>query len=141
MVKQYIQQALVTAGLQSAGGIVLFGPDAALPHGSGTDRTLSTKEFVLMDVGGTLHGYHSDITRTFALENSDIKTIDLIVWFAVQEAQRAAHMVAINGSVASGVDKAARTILDQARYSQYFTHRLGHGTLWQSPFELYLSLY
>ena len=37
--------------------------DAAFPHGSGTDRELKKTEFVLVDCGGSLHGYQSDVTR------------------------------------------------------------------------------
>jgi Xaa-Pro aminopeptidase len=37
--------------------------NAALPHGSGTDRVLQQDEFALFDCGGSLHGYISDVTR------------------------------------------------------------------------------
>jgi len=37
--------------------------NAALPHGSGSDRMLGPTDLALFDCGGTLHGYHSDITR------------------------------------------------------------------------------
>ena len=145
-IRLMLGKALQSAGLQSADsvGIVLFGADAALPHGGATDRVLTKNDFVLIDVGGTLHGYHSDITRTFALEKSEIATVDLVAWYAVQLAQRSAHSVAMNGvllspsllvrspkvdagTIASAVDRAARDILTRERYGEYFTHRLGHG--------------
>lgn len=46
--------------------------NAALPHGSGTDRTLKEGDFILVDVGGTLHGYVSDITRVCSLLNRSL---------------------------------------------------------------------
>lgn len=42
---------------------VYISENAALPHGSGSDRVLGKEDFVLFDVGGALYGYHSDITR------------------------------------------------------------------------------
>src|ERR1700761_573283 len=102
-IRRMLGKALQLAGLQSADstGIVLFGADAALPHGGATDRELTKNDLVLIDVGGTLHGYHSDITRTFALEKSEIATVDLVAWYTVQLAQRSAHNVAKNGVLLS----------------------------------------
>lgn len=78
-----ISQALTSAGLSGGSGLVLFGGDmlhwylqydvhkangmstenAALPHGSGTDKTLGPSDYALIDCGGSLHGYKSDVTR------------------------------------------------------------------------------
>ena len=41
----------------------LLSENAALPHGSGTDRVLGKSDFILIDGGGSLHGYVSDVTR------------------------------------------------------------------------------
>src|SRR5437899_4919048 len=46
------------------GSLALFGPDAAFPHGTTRPQPLKAGEVVLMDGGGKLHGYSSDITRT-----------------------------------------------------------------------------
>jgi hypothetical protein len=43
--------------------------NAALPHGAGTDRALKKHDFTLIDTGGTLHGYHSDVTRVIFLRS------------------------------------------------------------------------
>lgn len=37
--------------------------NAALPHGSGTDKTLKPPDFALFDCTASLHGYWSDVTR------------------------------------------------------------------------------
>ena len=126
-VNAMIKEAIQSTGLETDGGLVLFGPDAALPHGTGTDRVLTAHDFVLVDAGGTLHGYWSDVTRTFAVQGSRIYTKDLDVWYIVQAAQRAAHQSARRGTRASQVDHAARIVIEQARYGPAFTHRLGHG--------------
>lgn len=63
---EILKQALNDAGLVGGGGLVLFGDDAARPHGGGVDRSLAKNELILIDVGGSLHGYVSDITRVSA---------------------------------------------------------------------------
>ncbi len=92
------------------------------PHGSATPKRLGPADFVLIDVGGTLHGYHSDISRTFALDNSEIETVDLVAWYAVQSAQLAAHSVAKNGTPTGAVDRAARTHSGQGTLWSVFSH-------------------
>jgi Xaa-Pro aminopeptidase len=51
--------------------------NAALPHGSGTDRVLGKTDFILIDTGGVLFGYHSDVTRV-RRSSSVVKTTDLL---------------------------------------------------------------
>ncbi|KAI0810935.1 peptidase M24 [Irpex lacteus] len=125
--KTLIRDALTAAGLKSLDSIVLFGPGAALPHGTGTDRTLEKKDYVLIDCGGELHGYHSDVTRTFALETSTIPLGHLDIWGVVYTAQSAAIAAAHNGSVTADVDRAARLVVESEGFGGWFTHRLGHG--------------
>jgi Xaa-Pro aminopeptidase len=122
-----ITEAIRATGQETNGALVLFGPNAALPHGSGTDRTLGIHDLILIDAGGSLHGYFSDITRTFALKDSLIRAVDLVAWYVVHEAQKAAHDTAKEGVRAMEVDRAARLVIELARYGPSFTHRLGHG--------------
>jgi Xaa-Pro aminopeptidase len=126
-VKSMMVDAIRATGQETEGPLVLFGPDAAFPHGAGTDRVLGVHDFVLIDAGGSLHGYWSDITRTFALKESLIRTVDLVAWFVVQGAQQAAHKIARAGVRGMDVDHAARMVIEEARYGPAFTHRLGHG--------------
>ncbi|TBU50944.1 Creatinase/aminopeptidase [Dichomitus squalens] len=125
--RQLVVRALTAAGLKDAFALTLFGENAALPHGSGTDATLGKHEFVLIDTGGSLHGYHSDVTRTFALSHSEIPLRYQALWHTVHAAQRAAIVTASNGTVTAAVDGAARKIIKDAGYGEFFTHRLGHG--------------
>ncbi|RPD66302.1 peptidase M24 [Lentinus tigrinus ALCF2SS1-7] len=126
-VKQLMQIALSAAGLADASSLVLFGENAALPHGAGTDRALGKHDFILIDTGGALHGYYSDTTRTFALESSTIPLRYQALWHSVHAAQRQAMLVAKNGTITASVDHAARKIIKDAGYGEFFTHRLGHG--------------
>ncbi|EJD53292.1 Creatinase/aminopeptidase [Auricularia subglabra TFB-10046 SS5] len=122
-----LTKALIEAGLKSGFGLVLFGDDAARPHGGGVDRTLGKHDLVLIDAGGSLHGYSSDITRTFALPDSEIPSKHLEIWYIVHAAQAAALSAAKAGGKTGDVDKRARTIINATGYGKYFTHRLGHG--------------
>jgi Xaa-Pro aminopeptidase len=113
--------------LVSSSNISTSTENASLPHGSGTDRTLAPNDLILFDIGGSLHGYYSDLTRTFALRDSHIPTQALEKWFLVQSAQQAAARAAKEGALASDVDAAARNTIEEEGLGRWFTHRLGHG--------------
>ncbi|KAI0306784.1 peptidase M24 [Multifurca ochricompacta] len=125
--RRLLQRALASAGLRGGDGLVLFGENAALPHGSGTDRALGPSDLILIDSGGSLHGYESDVTRTFYLGESRPTRRHVKLWNLVREAQALAMDTAHAGTVTSAVDKAAREFLKRFGVAQYFTHRLGHG--------------
>jgi Xaa-Pro dipeptidase len=113
----------------TGGALVLFGPDAAFPHGTTQPRPLARGDVVLIDGGGRLHGYASDITRTavFGARPTDRQRA---VWDAVRRAQQAAFEAARPGVEAQAVDAAARKVIEDAGFGpgyRYFTHRLGHG--------------
>jgi len=84
-------------------------------------------------MGGTLHGYYSDIIRTFALRNSRIPTQALEKWFLIQTAQQVAARAAKEGALASDV-------IAGKGLGKWFTHRLGHGK-WCDIYRNYLSWY
>ncbi|KAG9098811.1 hypothetical protein FRC06_005951 [Ceratobasidium sp. 370] len=121
--------ALGTAGLQNTFALVQFGENAALPHGSGSDRVLRADDMVLIDTGGSLYNYESDVTRTFALPGSVVPAEHVRLWETVAKVQAHAFSVARRGVEARAVDQAARSYMDdqQAGMSRYFSHRLGHG--------------
>ncbi|KAF8436944.1 peptidase M24, structural domain-containing protein [Boletus edulis BED1] len=121
---QMVDEALAVAGLTERWGTE---ENAALPHGTGTDRVLGRSDFILIDTGGVLFGYHSDVTRTFQLEESEIPEDYARIWWDVHAAQTAAMRVARAGVITAEVDKAARAELARRGLSPYFTHRLGHG--------------
>jgi len=111
------------------GSLVLFGPDAAFPHGTTKPRPLRKGDVVLIDGGGRLFGYCSDITRkgVFGAPPTDRQRH---VWEVVRRAQQAAFEAAKPGAEAQSVDAAARRVVAEAGFGpdyKYFTHRLGHG--------------
>jgi Xaa-Pro aminopeptidase len=111
------------------GALVLFGPDAAFPHGTTRPRPLRRGDVVLIDGGGRLHGYASDITRTGVFGAPPTER-QRRVWDIVRRAQQAAFDAARPGVEAQTVDAAARRVVEEAGFGpdyRYFTHRVGHG--------------
>ncbi|MBI3655557.1 MAG: aminopeptidase P family protein [Acidobacteria bacterium] len=107
------------------GGLVQFGSNTAVPHGEPTDRKLAPGDVVIFDIGMRIEGYTSDITRTclYKERNAEVEKIFDIVL----RAQRAGQAAASPGVTCEAVDDAARRVIQEAGYEQYFTHRLGHG--------------
>jgi Xaa-Pro dipeptidase len=111
------------------GSLVLFGADAAFPHGTTRPQPLKSGEVVLMDGGGRLHGYSSDITRTGVFGAPPTRR-QREVWDIVRRAQEAALQAARPGAECQAVDAAARKVVVDAGFGpdyRYFTHRVGHG--------------
>jgi Xaa-Pro dipeptidase len=107
------------------GGLVQFGPSAALPHGAPGDRALERGDVVLIDAGCKVRGYTSDVTRTvsFGAPKDEVRK----VYDAVDRAQRAGIEALRAGAAGEEVDRAARRVIEEAGYGAFFTHRLGHG--------------
>jgi len=124
-------------GVEPFFDLVLFGENAACPHcSSSSQRKLNALEdFILIDVGVHLHGYSSDVCRTFLLPNHTTDLIDplspmakkLEVWQIVMDAQTASLEAFHPGAFAADIDLAARKVIESAGYGRGFTHRLGHG--------------
>jgi len=105
--------------------IVLIGPRSALPHGTPGDRPVQPGDLLLFDFGVSVEGYASDITRTFAMGRLDDELRR--VYDVVKRANEAGRQAARPGVEIQEVDRAARQVIVDAGYGQYFTHRAGHG--------------
>jgi Xaa-Pro dipeptidase len=111
------------------GALVLFGPDAAFPHGTEKPRPLRPGDVVLVDGGCRLHGYSSDITRT-AVYGAPPSDRQRRIWDLVRKAQQAAFAAARPGVPCEAIDAAARRVIEEGGFGpgyKYLTHRLGHG--------------
>lgn len=104
---------------------VLFGEKSAMPHGKPGARKLQEGDIVLFDLGVVLNGYCSDITRTFAYGSITEKQKE--IYQTVLEGQLAALEVSHPGTAMREVDLAARNVITNAGYGDYFSHRVGHG--------------
>lgn len=119
--------------------IVSFGENSANPHASPGDRVLKEGDLVLIDWGAAYQGYFSDITRVFAM--GDVQPeLEKIAQF-VAEANAAARQAVKPGIPASAVDQAARQVITQAGYGEFFIHRTGHGLGREAHEEPYISQY
>jgi len=105
--------------------IVVAGPNAASPHAVPSDRPIQSSETIVVDCGAVVGGYPADITRTFAIGELDPELSH--VYEVVRAANVAGRAAAGPGVPAEGVDRAARAVIEEAGYGEYFTHRTGHG--------------
>ena len=107
------------------GPIVSAGPNGASPHAVPTERPLQTGDLLVIDWGCLVDGYPSDITRTFAV--GPIDTELRRVYETVKLANLQGVSISRPGATGQDVDRAAREVIDDAGYSEYFIHRTGHG--------------
>jgi Xaa-Pro dipeptidase len=110
--------------------IVLFGEATAFPHGVSHVQTLQSGDTVLIDTGCKLHGYISDITRTYVY--GPISARQRAVWNSEKKAQQAAFDAAQLGVPCEAVDQAARRALEADGFGPGYKlpglpHRTGHG--------------
>ena len=105
--------------------LIAAGPHGAFPHHHSGETALKQGDAVVIDIGASLNGYKSDITRmVFLGEPPDdfLRAHD-----AVRKANEVGRAAVRPGVTAATVDAAARGALEQAGYGRYFTHRTGHG--------------
>ena len=104
--------------------IVVSGPNTSMPHGVAGERVICKGDFITMDFGAMYQGYCSDMTRTvavgFATEEMEK------VYNTVLEAQLAGLSVSKAGVPGCEVDAAARKVIGDAGYGEYFGHGYGH---------------
>jgi len=105
--------------------IVATGANSAIPHHRPTDAVLAAGDFVKIDFGALVCGYHSDMTRTFVLAPAAQWQLDL--YELVAASQRAGREAVKPGVALRDVDAASRRVIADAGYADKFTHGLGHG--------------
>ena len=122
-----VQSAHQRLGFTGGAGVQV-GEYSALPHGSVQPQVIRDGTILLMDGGCSVEGYASDISRTFVLG----KPTDRMkkIFEIDRRAQDAALAAARPGVPCEAVDRAARTVVEDAGFGPdyaYFTHRVGHG--------------
>ncbi|WP_369195252.1 aminopeptidase P family protein [Streptomyces djakartensis] len=105
--------------------IVASGPNGANPHHEAGDRVIERGDTVVLDFGGLREGYGSDTSRTVHVgEPTDEERR---VHDVVRAAQEAGFRAVRPGAACQDVDRAARAVIADAGYGEYFIHRTGHG--------------
>lgn len=105
--------------------IVATGANSAIPHHRPTDAVLASGDFVKIDFGALVCGYHSDMTRTFVLEKAADWQHE--IYTLVEASQRAGREALAPGVALKDVDAASRQVIVDAGYGETFSHGLGHG--------------
>ena len=110
--------------------IVLFGKATAYPHGVPYSQTLQEGDMVLLDMGATVGGYYSDITRTYVFGEPTPRQRK--IWELERRTQNAVFDTAQVGVSCETLDNAARNCLTEAGFGPGYKtpglpHRTGHG--------------
>lgn len=105
--------------------LIASGPNGAYPHHHSGERRLQKGDAIILDIGASLNGYQSDITRMVHLGEPSAEF--LRVHAAVLEANQRAMAAVRPGLTASEIDNIARNTLETAGYGPFFIHRTGHG--------------
>ena len=131
MTERQVAALLMTEMLRGGGEelsfppIVVAGPNSVSPHATPSDRPIGPGETIVVDCGITVGGYAADITRTFAI--GELEPEMARVYEVVRAANAAGRAAVRPGVPAEAVDQAARAVIEEAGYGEYFIHRTGHG--------------
>jgi Xaa-Pro dipeptidase len=131
-VASFLAAAHLKAGFDGgpAFSIVLFGEPTAYPHGVPYPQVLKEGDVVLVDVGAPLHGYVSDITRSYVFGTPNARQRE--IWDLSKRAQAAGFAAARPGAPCATIDEACRGVVTAAGFGPGYKvpglpHRTGHG--------------
>ncbi|MBQ8426610.1 MAG: aminopeptidase P family protein [Clostridia bacterium] len=125
--KDRLENLMISFGAEGVSfeTIVAFGANSAVPHHQTGDTVLADNTVVLVDMGCTVNGYCSDITRTAFFGTPDKEFLDC--YQAVLAANVMAEEKIYSGVSGKEADAFARDFLKEKGLDKYFTHSLGHG--------------
>jgi Xaa-Pro aminopeptidase len=131
-VAREVRERLVDEGHDQAHfAIVGSGPNSASPHHEASDRIIEAGEPIVLDIGGALGGYGSDVTRTLWVTGGDQANGPdprfRALFDVLYRAQATGSEAVRPGVPCEAIDAAARAVIDAAGYGEAFFHRTGHG--------------
>lgn len=129
-VRKLMSEAQSALGGEGTWNMALFGTASAYPHGTSQPQQIVEGQIVLMDCGCSVHGYRSDISRTFVYGEPSDRQRE--VWNTVRKGQQIAFETATLGTPAGKVDDAVRSYYESLGYGPAYatpglSHRTGHG--------------
>jgi Xaa-Pro aminopeptidase len=119
------QMKMLGAEKPSVDTIIAAGAHSALPHSHPSAHQIGAKELLLIDMGASLEGYASDMTRVTHLGEPPKRIREM--YRAVLESQMAGIAAVRNGVTAGKVDSATRNVLKKYKLDKAFVHSTGHG--------------
>ncbi len=125
-----VRERLVAEGHDSAAfSIVGSGPNSASPHHEASERVVEAGEPIVFDIGGTIGGYGSDVTRTIWVSGGEAEPDAEFrhLYGVVQRAQEQAVAAVRPGVTCERIDAVARDVITAEGYGPRFIHRTGHG--------------
>ncbi|MBQ2848307.1 MAG: aminopeptidase P family protein [Clostridia bacterium] len=105
--------------------IAVSGKNSSMPHGVPSYKKIENGDFITMDYGAVVGGYHSDMTRTVAVGGVSSKQAE--VYETVLNAQKKSLEILKAGVACKDADAAARDVIAKAGYGEFFGHGTGHG--------------
>ena len=126
-IRNFLEQRMREYGADDIAfaSIVASGPNSAIPHHEPTDRELQAGDFLKIDFGAKVDGYHADCTRTAVVGKPAEWQAEL--HSAVTSAQGAGRKTIQSSIQFAEVEMAVNQSLRESGYLDYFTHGLGHG--------------
>ena len=106
--------------------IIASGKHSSMPHAGQTEKKIEKGDFVIIDWGGEADGYYSDMTRTLLMQGTDIAR-KREIYNIVNRARQKAISEVVEGRQSSEVDAAARGLIKDSGYGDFFGHGTGHG--------------
>jgi Xaa-Pro aminopeptidase len=142
-VAREVRERLLAEGHEvSEFSIVASGPNSASPHHDAGERVIQGGEPIVVDIGGQVEGYGSDITRTLWVTGGDATAGPdpefLRLYEVLQRAQAVASEAVRPGVACEAIDAAARDVITEAGFGPNFFHRTGHGIGLEGHEEPYL---
>jgi Xaa-Pro aminopeptidase len=105
--------------------IAVSGSNSSMPHGVPSNKKIEKGDFITLDFGAVVDGYHSDMTRTVAYGEVSSKQAE--IYETVLAAQKKSLESLKAGVSCKAADAAARDIIENAGYGSFFGHGTGHG--------------
>lgn len=129
-VSKLVGDATVALGGGYDFSLALLNEASAFPHGSKVVQTVRAGSVILVDCGCTVHGYQSDISRTWVFGEPTARQRE--VWAMVKRGQEIALETARLGTPVGNIDKAVRAFYESKGWSKNYalpglSHRTGHG--------------
>lgn len=125
-VSRIVADLVLASGHESVSfAIVAAGTNGASPHHEASDQIIQPGDAVVVDFGGRVRGYGSDTTRMYCVRETPGGFDE--AYAVLESAQNAAVESVRPGTTAEAIDAAARSVISDGGYGEFFIHRTGHG--------------